>query len=99
MTAVALRGLMNRKLRASLTAFAIVLGVAMISGSFVLTDTISKAFDSISGQSYKNADVVVTGKAAFENFTTDLPEITAAVFSYEPLKIWSNALRIVSVRT
>ena len=29
-----------------LTALAIVLGVAMISGTFVLTDTISKAFDS-----------------------------------------------------
>ena len=28
-----------------LTALAIVLGVAMVSGSFVLTDTISKAFD------------------------------------------------------
>ena len=67
MTAVALRGLMNRKLRASLTAFAIVLGVAMISGSFILTDTISKAFDSISAQSFKNADVIVSGKPAFEN--------------------------------
>ena len=67
MTAVALRGLMNRKLRASLTAFAIVLGVAMISGAFILTDTISKAFDSISAQSFKNADVIVSGKPAFEN--------------------------------
>src|SRR5919204_5091966 len=67
MTAVALKGLMNRKFRASLTAFAIVLGVAMISGAFVLTDTISKAFDSISSQSYKNADLVISGKAAFDN--------------------------------
>ena len=32
---VALRGLLGRKLRAALTAFAIVLGVAMVSGSFV----------------------------------------------------------------
>src|SRR5437764_5928531 len=82
MTAVALKGLMNRKLRAALTAFAIVLGVAMISGSFVLTDTISKAFDSISGQSYKNADVVVTGKAAFENNNgngTDTPSFSQSL--------------------
>jgi putative ABC transport system permease protein len=32
---VALKGLLGRKLRATLTAFAIVLGVAMVSGSFV----------------------------------------------------------------
>ena len=67
MTAVALRGLMGRKLRATLTAFAIVLGVAMISGSFVLTDTIRKAFDTIVSQSYKNADIVISGKTAFTN--------------------------------
>jgi putative ABC transport system permease protein len=66
-TAVALRGLLGRKLRAGLTAFAIVLGVAMISGGYVVTDTITKAFDTIFAQSYKNADVVVTGKAAFKN--------------------------------
>ena len=33
MIRVALKGLLGRKLRAALTAFAIVLGVAMISGS------------------------------------------------------------------
>src|SRR5204862_224260 len=64
---VTLRGLAGRKLRASLTAFAIVLGVAMISGGYVLTDTINKAFDTIFQQSYKKADVVIAGKAAFQN--------------------------------
>jgi len=63
---VTLRGLAGRKLRASLTAFAIVLGVAMVSGTFVLTDTMNGAFDSIISQSYKNADVVVSGKTAFD---------------------------------
>src|SRR5437870_4159350 len=66
MIVVALRGLAGRKLRASLTAFAIVLGVAMVSGTFVLTDTINGAFNSIISQSYKNADVVITGKTAFQ---------------------------------
>ena len=47
MTKFALKGLLGRKLRTALTAFAIVLGVAMVSGTFVLTDSISKAFDSI----------------------------------------------------
>src|SRR6266566_2774861 len=67
MMTVTLRGLAGRRLRATLTAFAIVLGVAMISGGYVLTDTINKAFDTIFQQSYKNADVVISGKAAFQN--------------------------------
>jgi putative ABC transport system permease protein len=64
---VALRGLAGRKLRASLTAFAIILGVAMVSGTFVLTDTIKAAFNSISTQAYQNSDAVITGKVAFKN--------------------------------
>ena len=64
MTGVALRGLLGRKLRATLTAFAIVLGVAMVSGSFVLTDTIGKSFDRIFSDSFENADVVISSKEA-----------------------------------
>jgi putative ABC transport system permease protein len=67
MTRVVLRGILGRKLRAGLTGLAIVLGVAMISGTYVLTDTINNGFNTIFTQSYKNADVVVSGKAAFEN--------------------------------
>ena len=52
MKRVALRGLAARKLRSILTAIAIVLGVAMVSGTLVLTDTIEKAFDSIFSSSY-----------------------------------------------
>ncbi|MGN6430385.1 MAG: ABC transporter permease [Gaiellaceae bacterium] len=62
MTVVALKGLFARRLRAALTALAIVLGVAMVSGSFVLTDTISKAFDSIFTSSYSHTDAVVSGR-------------------------------------
>jgi putative ABC transport system permease protein len=65
MFAVALKGLAGRKFRASLTALAVVLGVAMISGTYVLTDTMNAGFDTIFTQSYKNADVVISGKAAF----------------------------------
>jgi len=67
MITVALRGLLGRKLRATLTAFAIVLGVAMVSGSFVLTDTIQKSFDGSYGDTYKNADVVVSSKSAISS--------------------------------
>jgi putative ABC transport system permease protein len=61
---VALKGLLGRKLRAALTAVAIVLGVSMVSGTYVLTDTIKAAFNTVFTQVYENTDVVVTGKSA-----------------------------------
>ena len=64
MTRVALKGLLGRKLRASLTAVAVVLGVAMISGTYILTDTIKGAFSTVFTRAYQNADAVVTGKSA-----------------------------------
>ncbi|MDQ2984520.1 MAG: ABC transporter permease [Actinomycetota bacterium] len=67
MTTVALKGMLGRKFRTVLTGMAIVLGVAMISGTFILTDTINKAFDSIFVSSYKNADAVITGKTVISN--------------------------------
>jgi putative ABC transport system permease protein len=73
MIVVALRGLLGRKLRATLTAFAIVLGVAMVSGSFVLTDTIQKSFDGAYGDSYENADVVVSSRNAISSSTDGGP--------------------------
>ena len=62
MTKVALKGLLGRKTRAILTSLAIVLGVAMISGTFVLTDTIKKSFDSVFTQAYDKTDVTIAGK-------------------------------------
>ena len=67
MLRVALKGLAGRKLRAVLTAIAIILGVAMISATFILTDTINNAFTSIFTQTYKNADAIISAKTAFTN--------------------------------
>jgi putative ABC transport system permease protein len=62
----AVKGLAGRKLRTALTAIAIVLGVAMVSGTYVLTDSISNAFDAIFTQQYEGTDAVITGKSAFD---------------------------------
>jgi putative ABC transport system permease protein len=73
-----IRSLAGRKLRTSLTALAIVLGVAMMSGTFVLTDTIDRAFSNIFDQSYAGTDVVVSGKGAdisFQGLTAEAPPI------------------------
>jgi putative ABC transport system permease protein len=65
-TAFALRGLLGRKLRTILTAFAIVLGVATVSGTYVLTDSIDKAFDAIFFDSRQGSDAIISGKSAFD---------------------------------
>ncbi|HWH05281.1 MAG TPA: ABC transporter permease [Gaiellaceae bacterium] len=78
----ALKSLAGRKLRTVLTALAIVLGVAMMSGAYVLTDTIDKAFDTIFVESYAGTDAVVTGKGAdfsFEGQAAQAPPIPESV--------------------
>ena len=70
----ALKSLAGRKLRTTLTALAIVLGVAMMSGAYVLTDTIDKAFDAIFVDSYAGTDAVVTGKDPGFSFEGESPE-------------------------
>jgi len=62
----AIKGLLSRKLRTALTAIAIVLGVAMISGTFVLTDSIDQAFDRVFGEIRQSSNAVITGRSAFD---------------------------------
>jgi putative ABC transport system permease protein len=70
---VALRGLAGRKLRAVLTGIAIVLGVAMISGTYILTDTVQRAFNELLVDSYAGTDAVVTGKGLDISIDGDKP--------------------------
>jgi putative ABC transport system permease protein len=78
-TRVALKGLLGRKVRAFLTALSIILGVAMVSGSFVLTDTISRAFDSIFSSAYDNTDAVVSGKKLVDFSSSGNATVSQAV--------------------
>jgi putative ABC transport system permease protein len=83
MKRVALKGLLGRKTRAILTALAIVLGVAMISGSFVLTDTLGKTFDGIYSESYEASDAVISSEEATNtgDTTREAPAFAAEVLS------------------
>ena len=83
MIGVALKGLLGRKLRAALTAFAIVLGVAMISGSFVLTDTLDNILDGVYSESYKTSDAVISSEEAVNtgDDTREAPAFSADVLS------------------
>src|SRR4051812_11713860 len=62
MIAVALKGLAARRVRALLTALAVVIGVSMVAGTFVLTDTMQKSFNGIFAASYDKTDAVIKGK-------------------------------------
>jgi putative ABC transport system permease protein len=66
MIAVALKGLAARKLRALLTAFAVVIGVSMISGTLILTDTMQRTFDGLFAASYAETDAVIAGEQIVE---------------------------------
>jgi putative ABC transport system permease protein len=77
MMGVTLRGLLARKMRGFLTAFAVVLGVAMISGAYVLTDTFQKAFDNIFNESYVGTDAVVSGKQLLDFSSSGRAQVPA----------------------
>jgi putative ABC transport system permease protein len=53
------KGLAANKIRFVLTAVAVILGVAFVSGTLVLTATIQKTFDDLFADIYQNTDAVV----------------------------------------
>ena len=66
MTRVALRSLWGRKLRFFLTALAIVLGVSMVSGTYVLTDTIEGGLQhDLPSSPTRRPTSSISGKCAF----------------------------------
>jgi len=99
MIGVALKGLAGRKIRALLTAFAVVIGVTMVSGTFILTDTMQKSFNGLFDASFEKTDAVIRGKEIVkdsfsgsgvtipESILTDvraLPEVDAATGDVSP---------------
>src|SRR5918997_1870377 len=81
MRKVALRGLAQRKLRAFVTTLAVLLGVAFIAGSYVLTDTINESFDDIFTEAYSGTDVAVSPSTTGQGEEIDLPPFPAEVLN------------------
>jgi putative ABC transport system permease protein len=75
------KSLLARKLRLAMSAFAIVLGVGFVAGSYVFTDTLDQTFDDIFAET--TADIVVrpaqTGAGALEFSGGDARTIQPAV--------------------
>ncbi len=66
MLRVTLKGIWAHKLRLSLTALAVVLGVGFIAGTFIYTDTIGKAFDGIFDDAFEGVDIVVSADSELQ---------------------------------
>ena len=64
MKVVVVRGFFSRKLRAVLTGIAVALGVALMSGTYILTDTIDHSFASIFTSGAAGRSVVVVPHSA-----------------------------------
>src|SRR5919107_1605218 len=83
MRKVALRGLFARKLRLVLTALAVALGVTLIAGTYVFTDTINRSFDRIFTQSAKGTDASITPRTTIDtsNNGGTQPTVSPAVLA------------------
>ena len=77
---VTLKGIWAKKVRFLLTGVAVILGVAFVSGTFVLTATISSTFDKLFTEIYQNTDAVVRAKQTFDaNFGGGRGRVDASV--------------------
>jgi len=73
-----IKGLVAHKLRLALTALAVVLGVAFVAGTLVLTDTLNHTFDQLFAQVTKGVAVTVRGTSDFGNDRGRVPDTLVA---------------------
>ena len=79
MVSVAVKSLWARKLRALGTTVAVFVGVSLIAGTYVITDTINRAFDQIFTDSLKGTSVVITNKQPVTQQTNTSTSFPAGV--------------------
>src|SRR5688572_14804082 len=68
------KGLWAHKLRFVLTGLAVVLGVAFMAGTMILTDTMGKTFDGLFATSNEGIDVVIDRTTAIDGDGADVQE-------------------------
>src|SRR3954471_8325857 len=73
------RNLIARKIRLALSAFAIVLGVAFVAGSFIFTDSLGGAFNGIIKGTTADVEVRPSGSGDFDSFGIDSRTMPASL--------------------
>jgi putative ABC transport system permease protein len=76
-----IKGILARKLRLALTTLAVLLGVAFVSGTYVLTDTMERSFDVIFRRTVTDVDLVVRARDPYTgggSQRTRIPDTTLA---------------------
>lgn len=81
MFSYALRSLLVRRRRAALSALAVLLGVAMVSGTFVFTDTIRSAFHELFTGQAKGSEVIVSSPQGLYSPTSPPTSMPASLES------------------
>lgn len=66
MLRLAVRGLAAHRLRGTLTALAILLGVAMVAGTLMLSDSVNRSFDDIFAEANAGIDVSIRARVEVE---------------------------------
>ena len=98
-----IRGVLARKFRVLLTAFAIVLGVSFVSGAFMLTDSVKGAINGLFDELQGDVDLEVRATIAFGDEATaqrdpvpgSLADVISAVEGVEAVEI--NILRQATI--
>jgi putative ABC transport system permease protein len=67
MLRITIKNLFARKFRLVLTSIAVILGVAFMAGTFVLTDTLGNVFDGLFADVNRGVDVALRGKEPFKD--------------------------------
>jgi len=101
MNRLAFRGLRERKVRTAFTLIAVILGVSLVSGTFVLTDTISNSFDTLVATAGENVDVKVLSRNKDDGFgaapATFPASVEARVRGVDGVAAADGAMREISV--
>ena len=89
MIKLALRGMAERRLRSALTGVAVLLGVAMIAGTYVLTDQIHAAFSDINRTANQGRDAVISQAGC----STSAPGV---VVGQEPAEVINGLVELLA---
>jgi putative ABC transport system permease protein len=79
LVSLAAKSLWGRKRRAATTILAVLIGVSLVSGTYVLTDTINRAFDEIFHESLKGTSVVISAEQPVRQESGEVNSFSAAV--------------------